>query len=76
MIFTIQIRAKGQRRFASVWKCLNVASMRSQYVLWWKEGLEKGFDVRVLDSAGKPLSPVCTGNIRRMFGLEKGRDVI
>lgn len=76
MIFTIQIRAKGQRRFAPVWKCLNISSMRYQYALFWQEGQEKGFDVRVINSKGEPLSPARLGNIRRMFGLEEGKDVI
>lgn len=76
MAYTIQIKAIGTHRFTSVWKCFNIPSMRSQYILWWKEGKEKGFIVRVLDNDNVPLSPVCLGNIRRMFGLEKGRDFV
>lgn len=76
MAYTIQIKAKGVHRFSSVWKCFNIPSMRNQYVLWWKEGQEKGFIVRVLDENNVPLSPVCLGNIRRMFGLEEGRDYV
>lgn len=76
MIFKIQIRAKGNRRFSHYWTCLNIETMRRMYVNTWLEGKESGFDVRVVDNDGKPLSPVCLGNIRRMYGVEEAKETI